>query len=240
MKRSMFKYAASLVLLTLPGCAVVTTGSLLDEMADLRRLAELPAPAYTTRQFSSYDRKSTTPADAETWFANEDYNQFIRVEKNAGRTERVMMDAAGPGAVVRIWSANPKGTLRIYLDNNPEPVIEAGMGELLGGKVAEYPEPIAGSRGKGWNLYFPVPYARHCKVTSDDEGFYYHVDYRTYPKVTKVVTLTRPALKELRLEWRKWRGCFARRRPRPSRLRRPTSARSIRFWRPAVRQRWPN
>ena len=197
MRRAGFRCAISLVFLMLPGCAAVTTGSLLDEMTDLRRLAELPAPAYSTRQFSSYDRKSTTPGDAETWFANEDYNQFLRVEENSGRKERVMMDADGPGAIVRIWSANPKGTLRVYLDHNPVPVIEAPMGDLLGGKVAEFPEPIAGQRSRGWNLYFPIPYAGHCKVTSDDQGFYYHVNYRTYPKGTKVVTPTRQELNEL-------------------------------------------
>ena len=29
-----------------------------------------------------------------------------------------MMKAEGPGALVRIWSANPVGTLRIYVDGN--------------------------------------------------------------------------------------------------------------------------
>jgi len=48
----------------------------------------------------------------------------------------VMMDAAGPGAVVRVWSANPKGTLWFYLDGQETPTIEAPLGDLLGGKVA--------------------------------------------------------------------------------------------------------
>jgi len=38
-----------------------------------------------------------------------------------GRKEHVMMDIAGPGAIVRIWSANPAGTLRIYLDGAATP-----------------------------------------------------------------------------------------------------------------------
>ena len=49
----------------------VTTGTLLDEMADLGRLARWPDPAYRTIQFSSYDRRSTT-SDAPGWFSNAD------------------------------------------------------------------------------------------------------------------------------------------------------------------------
>ena len=192
--------SVAVVALLSQGCArVVTTGSLLKEMTDLRRLAELPKPAYVTTQASSYDRKSTDPAvlTPENWFANGDFGQFIRTEQRAGRTEHVMMEADGPGAIVRIWSANPKGTLRIYLDGADNPVIEAPMSDLLGGKVSGLPAPIAGERSRGWNLYFPIPYALRCKVTSDEKGFYYHVNYRTYPAGTSVESFDREDLDRL-------------------------------------------
>ena len=168
--------------------AGITTSTLLEDMIDLRRLSELPQPAYTERQASSYDRASKTPDDKETWFANGDAGQYIREETNAGRHEFVMMDANGPGAIVRIWSANPDGTLRIYLDGDEKPAIEAPMKDLLGGKFPGLPRPIAGEYSRGWNLYFPIPYAAHAKVTSDKGRFYYHVNYRTYEKSTKVNT----------------------------------------------------
>jgi len=166
--------------------ASITTRSLLAEMTDLRGLAEFPSPAYTCKQFSSYDRGAKSPT--ENWFANGDCGQYLRVEERQGRQEHVMMDADGPGAIVRIWSANPAGTLRIYLDGSETPALEAKMSDLLGGGVAGLPRPIAGEYSKGWNLYFPIPYARHCKVTSDQGKFYYHVNYRTYPKDTPVET----------------------------------------------------
>ena len=50
---------------------VITTGSLLNEMADLKRLTCLPGENYRTIQFSSYDRRSTKPTDS-CWFSNED------------------------------------------------------------------------------------------------------------------------------------------------------------------------
>ncbi|MFH1748803.1 MAG: glycoside hydrolase family 172 protein [Planctomycetota bacterium] len=180
------------------GCAaskIISTQTLLTDMTDLANLAEFPDPPYTCRQFSSYDRKSVSPE--EDWFANADCGQYLRTEERDGRTEYVMMDADGPGAIVRIWSANPKGTLRIYLDHNDTPVLEAPMTELLGGEYPGIPEPLAGERSRGWNLYFPIPYARHCKVTSDEGGFYYHVNYRTYPGWAKVASFNPADLESL-------------------------------------------
>lgn len=166
----------------------ITTATLLEEMTNLHALAEFPKPAYTCKQFSSYDRKSKTPEvpTTEGWFANADAGHFLRVEERAGRKEYVMMDAAGPGAIVRIWSANPAGTLRIYIDGAEQPAIEAPMTDVLGGRFPGLPRPIAGEYSRGWNLYFPIPYARHCKVTSDKGGFYYHVNYRTYEPGTAI------------------------------------------------------
>src|SRR5690606_21437301 len=83
----------------------------------------------------------------------------------------------GPGAVVRIWSANPAGTLRVYVDGAEEPLIEEEMAALLGG-TGSVPEPFAGVRSRGYNLYLPIPFAESCKVTSDAGGFYYHVNWR--------------------------------------------------------------
>jgi hypothetical protein len=113
----------------------------------------------------------------------------------------VLADMDGPGCVVRIWSANPKdaGKIRIYLDGAEKPVIEAPLVDLLGGKwkttidgkeTTPFPDPLACERSRGYNLYFPIAYARHCKITIDRPGIYYHVDYRIYPKGTEVETFS--------------------------------------------------
>src|SRR5262245_49851616 len=180
----------------------VSLQSLLREMTDRDAVARFPDPAYTCRQYSSYDRRSTSPEDAAGWFANDDVGQFIRTEDVGNRREFVMMDADGPGAVVRIWSANPAGTLRIYLDGSPGPAIEARLDEVLGGKWkaggVTVGEPFAGEHSRGWNLYLPIPYASHCKITSDEGKFYYQINYRTYAPGTRVKSFSRdelPALK---------------------------------------------
>jgi hypothetical protein len=124
---------------------------------------------------------------------------------------RVLAEMDGPGCVVRIWSADPAdaGNVRIYLDDAKDPVIEAPLAELLGGKwktkidgkeTAPFPDPIACERSRGFNLYFPIGYAKHCKITVDKSNLYYHVDYRTYPKATEVETFSFEQLTHMR-EW---------------------------------------
>ncbi len=76
------------------------------------------------------------------------------------------------------------------------------MADLLGGKHPLLPPPIAVNLSGGWNLYFPIPYAKSCKVTCDKGGQYYHVGYRTYPKGTEVKTFSVAQLERLRGEVR--------------------------------------
>ncbi|MFO0962215.1 MAG: glycoside hydrolase family 172 protein [Phycisphaerales bacterium] len=176
--------------------ADVTTASLLAELADARAIARLPDPPYRLLQASSYDRRSKEPKLEEGWFANDDWGKFVRTEQREGRTESVMMDAAGPGAVVRIWSPNPKGTMRIYLDGAERPVLEASMSALLDGRAlwgdSAHAAPLAGERSRGWNLFLPIPFATRCVITTDDgEGVYYQVDWRAYPEGTPVRSFER-------------------------------------------------
>ncbi len=178
-----------------PGVAQeVTLESLLKETVSLERLTVIPSPSYVTRQFSSYDRKSTDPAEPteENWFANADRGQHLRVEENQGRQEFVLMDAEGPGAVVRFWSANPKdgGVVRIYLDNNEYPAIEMPLYVLMGGQTAPFIAPFSGEHSKGWNCYMPIPYSEHCKITISEGNIYYQINYRTYAPGTVVKTFT--------------------------------------------------
>jgi hypothetical protein len=177
----------------------VSLPGLLEEMVDRGAIARVPEPWYTCAQASSYDRASVSPEDHETWFANGDADKYVRVEQVGLRREWVMMEADGPGAIVRIWSANPKGNLRIYLDGSATPAIEAPMTALLGGEWSmegvTVGSPLSQTRSRGWNLYLPIPYAKSCKITSDEPGFYYQVNYRTYEAGAVVETFSPGSLK---------------------------------------------
>ena len=119
----------------------ITLELLLTEMTDRSSLARVADPPYTCRQFSSYDRASKTPDDPATWFANDDVGKFLREEDVPGeggkpRHEFVMADMDGPGAVVRVWSANPKGTLRVYLDGTAAAALDAAVAGPWGNRTA--------------------------------------------------------------------------------------------------------
>jgi len=184
---------------------VVTSQSLLEEMTDYEAVARLPEPAYTCQQASSYDRATRTSDDPKGWFANNDQNQYIRIETNQNRIEKVMMDADGPGAIVRFWittHAAKKGNIRIYLDGADTATISvpgfdfANNNAIPAGTPLLTLHPGATPEGRGGNtLYLPIPYAKHCKVTWEEgepgpkiPPRYYQINYRTYAPNTKVET----------------------------------------------------
>lgn len=206
----------------------VTIKSLLGEMAGRENLSNFPKHKYKLIQFSSYNPKSVAP-EKEGWFANQDMSHFIRVEENSARREFVMFDADGPGSIVRWWMTFYKaqnGIIRVYIDNDTIPSIKGTPENLLSGRLLAGP-PLAvsvqagaplGEEGRDYdhNLYLPVPFNRHCKITYEcdslvllhnyegipvPEGYYwpdvfYNIDYRAYEKNTRVESFSMQALKE--------------------------------------------
>ncbi len=181
----------------------ITFGSLLGELTNRESLSKLPLGEWTQHQASSYERLSVTPEDPEGWYANHDWNHFVRTEINSRRTEQVMLDVAGPGVITRIWNAgNPslKAALRFYIDGDTIPAWEADhSGALLGENEAiGYPlsalsvnEEMRKSKKSsklGHNLYAPIPFAKHIKITYEApterpepaQGMFYNINYRLY------------------------------------------------------------
>ena len=185
--------------------AEVTMDSLLKDLADFSAVARWPSPAFGGHQCSSYDRARVAP-NQPGWFANNDFSQYIRVEDHGGHKDRVMLDADGPGCIVRFWlttTQNKKGALRIYLDHDTEPVLSFPAYDLLSGDLRlnaplNQPHPGYSPADNGGNtLMLPIPYARHCKVVWEEAGEgprYYQIDYRTYAPGTTVQSFTRHAL----------------------------------------------
>lgn len=186
------------VTLTAFSAPAITFESLLREMVDVEAIARWPQAGFTCKQASSYDRQKVAP-DKPGWFSNNDNTQFIRTEDNEGRKEQVMLDVAGPGALVRFWltaGGAKDGVLRIYLDGNEVPVIVFHAFDLLTGEM-KVGAPLAQSHpgyspnGGGNTLYLPIPYARHCKVTWQEKSSgarYYQINHRAYTPGTEVRT----------------------------------------------------
>jgi hypothetical protein len=127
------------------------------------RGAELPSTLLTT---SSYDRASLTPG-SEEWFANYDRNRYLGLDALG---HGILVEHTGPGALLRLWSANPNGTLRIYLDDGREPAIEVPFEEFLSeqnplGAAFAYGVTVSAPGEYGANLYVPIPFERYLRVT---------------------------------------------------------------------------
>lgn len=187
---------------------------LLGEMADRSRIAEFPQPEFVCKQASSYNRKSETPANPD-WFAGGDFDQFYGSQSVEVRKEWIMLDAEGPGAIVRWWQTQYKcaGKIRIYLDHEREPIFQGTGDQLLGSGVIASP-PFSANHGGGLNLHLPIPFDKHCRITFEssksdadftnqtpgfkDESLFYNINYLQYARGTEVKTLTRPGLEASR------------------------------------------
>ncbi len=165
----------------------------LHKLVDLESLPYLE-DGVSCKQFSSYDRRSHEP---EGWAANGDAGKYIRVEENG---EAVMAEMPGPGCIFRIWSANPQGKIRFYLDGDTKPTYEFDFNEIFSGNLEPFRRPLVykrGARQSASDCYLPIPYARSCKVTADKRhGQYYHIGYKTYPADTKLRTFRLPLTAE--------------------------------------------
>ena len=155
--------------------------SLLARSCGMDRLYE--PPGHRANMASSYDRQ----------LMNGDANGFIREEN--GRF--LMADIQGPGAVVRLWSANPDGkNIWIYLDDAKEPLLEADFRDLFLGRQPPFVEPFVCVQQRDdphsyhW-AYVPIPFAKSCRIYLDKVMFF-QATYVQFPPDTKVETLTLP------------------------------------------------
>ncbi|WP_231603598.1 glycoside hydrolase family 172 protein [Neorhodopirellula pilleata] len=197
-----FSAVMALSVLVVKAQEPVSVESLLREMVDRDAVARYPEKNFRLKQHSSYNRASTTPNEPAGWFNNKDNNTsdkdkcFVRVEENNGRKEWVLMDHEGPGAIVRTWvpwrghsNASTDINLRIYLDGDVEPVLEGNMLSMFDGSGL-IPYPFAHPSLRSAVNFFPIPFAKNCKVTTDQMPFFYQITYRQYDEGTPVKTFT--------------------------------------------------
>ena len=73
--------------------------------------------------------------------------------------------------------------------------------KLVGPPLSNSVSPSTDYKRRGHNLYFPIPYSKHCKITYETkvpidrggkkgEALYYQINYRTYEKGAVVESLS--------------------------------------------------
>jgi hypothetical protein len=186
------------------GKATVTTATLFEEMADLQMLTRVPAPAYRTVQFSSFDRRSRVPAGPD-WFANADgfggepepnFEKVLAPPQGDGPGEYLIADVPGPGAVVRLWTAAISGRVRVYLDDMVRPLYDGEAELFFRGPYDTFPglsaidtERFRSTVYQRDASYAPIPFAERLRVVWTgklEEIHFYHLEVRKYAAGTAV------------------------------------------------------
>jgi hypothetical protein len=193
-----------IVLSSCQGKQEVNMKTLLKEMVDRETITYFPETSYKCMQASSYNRESVSP-DQPGWFADSDGIGFIRTEENNGQTEWVIMEDEGPGVITKIWAVcfyyglndTIGANIKFYLDGATEPAINTNFFALVKGQDF-VKAPFADKSTRAGNLYFPIPYAKSCKITMDKQSFYNIINYRKYPVGTSVKTFTMDDFKKLK------------------------------------------
>jgi hypothetical protein len=157
--------------------------------SSLRDLARITTAE--SRRASSWDRSG----------GNDD-----RLHIAPGETA-TLMEQDGPGCVTHIWttisSRDPmhlrKLVLRMYWDGSAQPNVEAPVGDFFGlghAQRAYFVSLPLQFFDRGLNCWFPMPFARHARITVTNETeaeavYYYYVDYETYDTLEEEATLGR-------------------------------------------------
>ena len=170
----------------------LTYRDLVRRYTDLERLAVLPDGSEKAAMASSYLRDSKYDAENDKyvgWGANGDGWGFIRKEGDS----IVMAELEGPGCIWRIWSAAPEqGHVRMYFDGAEKPTFDMPFRDYFKGEVAPFTRKnLTYVAASGWNMYLPIPYQKSCKIVADEKwGGFYHFNYTTFPKGTKLPTFS--------------------------------------------------
>ena len=109
----------------------------------------------------------------------------------SGETE-TLMDNEGPGVIRHMWitfnNAHYRDVIiRIYWDGQDQPSIQAPLGDFLCNSWKERQNilaiPINVNPSGGMNIYFPMPFRKHAKITVENDspnelgGFFYTINY---------------------------------------------------------------
>ena len=155
---------------------------ILGGLADLARLRE-----GRRRRASSWDRSG----------GNAD---FLAI--GPGQTA-VLCDIEGAGVIRHIWctmhapadrSYARTTLLRMYWDDATSPCVEAPIGDFFGighaivKNFVSLPLTMSPQDGRGFNCFFPMPFASRARMEVTNEGqsvmiFYYYVDYEEHHRL---------------------------------------------------------
>ena len=184
----MMIFVMCISLLVFPAAGMSQVRGLSDFLIDLVDLEKLARVDYTpAKMVSSYDRTG----------ANDDGFNPARLDGAV----YTIADLKGPGVIRRMWTARPRGNLKVYIDGKPTPIVSVSAHDFFAGRAHPFPRPIVGPMGRGYYSYFPIPYAKSIKIQltpregedpDSPYGGYHHVSYQQLDPGTRIHSLRLP------------------------------------------------
>lgn len=167
----------------------ISWASILAKASDFKTLAEPVNPSATARMFSSSlsTNKVMLAYLAPQIIGDMDYGFFSDVTEGKDGVRATLAEFSGPGAVTWVWSANPVGTLSLYVDDKEHPILSMPFAKFLSGHFLPVRWPFSSETALGHNLNFPIVHAKYCKLVvtaprrSDLSELYYQVAWQSLP-----------------------------------------------------------
>ena len=167
----------------------ISWDSLLADASDFSTLARRISPAIKAKMFSSAadTRKVMLAHLAPEIIGDMDYGFFAEVTTNKDGFSATLAEFSGPGVVTWVWSANPVGTLNLYVDKADRPALTMPFTKFLEGRFLPVREPFGTITSLGHNLHFPIVHAKSCKLVldvarlKDLAQLYYQVAWQSLP-----------------------------------------------------------
>ena len=144
----------------------ISWASELNRCLDLMHLVQRPEPYERSLHFSSSatSNKTCLAYLSPEIYGDMDHGFFLRVEEQGAYTDAVLAETSGAGMVSWIWSANPTGELRLYIDNPDTPVLKMPLADFIHGKFLPFRYPFAAVTANGHNLHFPIIHSNYLKM----------------------------------------------------------------------------
>lgn len=193
----------------------VDLDTMVRALADESLCVPLEGMVASTATHSSRDQGSISREEAVSWFSEADAGNAIRIDRIDGRSEWVLAELEGAGAITRIVLNSPAAmrdaVLRIRIDGDVQPVIEWPLREMeaviaprLAPFVAWHPAPARfrgdataadGEVGIGTiDCILPMPFARAALITLDRRPELYRIESIGFADGVRVEPLARDTL----------------------------------------------
>lgn len=189
---------------------VVDVASLLRALVDESRESLVALPVASSAVYSSRDQGSIEPTEPAAWYSESDSGNALRVDRVDGRSEWVLAEVRGAGALTRIVvkssSVLRDAVLRIRLDGESVPSIEWPLREVARSIVPRLaPYAVwhqamtaggAASQGDAEQVsgtidcVLPIPFERSCVVTLDRRPDLYRIESVSFAEGARVERLT--------------------------------------------------